>query len=63
MPEDAPSNQPQDVYKQQGEKPWLDWVDLPKLLNWKLHQPNYSSDITMAAALGKGIPLGLLAPS
>ena len=30
VPEDAPGNQLQDVYEQQGIKPQLDWASLPK---------------------------------
>ena len=30
VPENAPGNQLQDVYKQQGIKLWLDWAILPK---------------------------------
>ena len=30
VPEDAPENQLQDVYEQQGIKLWLDWASLPK---------------------------------
>ena len=47
--EDVPGNQLQDVYEQQGEKPWLAWVGLLELFDWKLYQPNYSLDITVAA--------------
>ena len=52
VPEDAPRNQLQDVYKCQGENPQLDWVGLPKLFGWKLHQPDNHSDIAVATVFG-----------
>ena len=68
VPKDAPGNWLQDVYKQQGKKPQLDWVDLPEPFDWKLYQPNCSFDSTVVAVLskrssGKSIPTGLLSLS
>ena len=40
VPEDASSNQLQDVYEQQGIKPQLDWASLPEPFNWTSDQPN-----------------------
>ena len=40
VPKDAPGNQLQDVYEQQGIKPWLDWASLPKPFDWRTDQPN-----------------------
>ena len=37
VPRDAPRNQLQAIYKQKGKKPWLDWADLPKPFDWKVH--------------------------
>ena len=53
VPEDAPGNQLQDVYKQQGMKPWLDWASLPKPFNWMTNQPNPQLDITVATVFGQ----------
>ena len=52
VPEDAPGNQLQDVYKQQGIKPWLDWASLPELFDWMTNQPNLQPDITVASVFG-----------
>ena len=52
VPEDAPGNQLQDVYEQQGIKPWLDWAHLPKLFDWTTNQPNPQPDITVASVFG-----------
>ena len=49
VPDDAPGNQLQDVYEQQGVKQWLDWADLPKPFNWKNEQPNPQPDVTVAS--------------
>ena len=46
VPDDAPGNQLQDVYKQQGVKLWLDWADLPKPFDWKNDQPDLQPDVT-----------------
>ena len=48
LPDYAPGNQLQDVYKQQSMKPWLDWASLPELFNWITNQPNPQPDITVA---------------
>ena len=32
VPKNAPGNQLQGFYEQQGKKPSLDWVDLPKVI-------------------------------
>ena len=49
MPKDAPGNQLQDVYKQEGIKLWLDWASLPKLFDWMTNQPNPQPDVTVAS--------------
>ena len=46
VPEDAPENQLQDVYEQQGLKPRLDWLSLPKPFNWMTNQPDLQLDVT-----------------
>ena len=51
VPENAPSNQLQDVYEQQGIKPWLDWASLPKPFNWMNNQPDLQLDIIIASSL------------
>ena len=53
VPADAPGNQLQDVYKQQGMKPWLDWACLPKPFDWMNNQPNLQPDITVATIFGQ----------
>ena len=53
VPKDAPENQLQDLYKQQGMKPWLDWASLPELFNWMTNQPNLHLDITVASVFGQ----------
>ena len=53
VPEDAPGNQLQDVYEQQGIKLWLDWADLPELFDWTTNQPNLQPDITVASVFGQ----------
>ena len=52
VPDDAPGNQLQDVYEQQGMKPRLDWADLPELFNWKNDQPDLHLDVTVASLFG-----------
>ena len=49
VPKDAPGNQLQDVYKQQGIKPWLDWASLPEPFNWMSDQCNPQPDVTVAS--------------
>ena len=49
VPDDAPGNQLQDVYEQQGVKPRLDWADLPEPFDWKNDQPNPQPDVTVAS--------------
>ena len=51
-PDDAPGNQLQDVYEQQGVKPRLDWADLPEPFDWKNVQPNPQPDVTVASIFG-----------
>ena len=46
-PGDATGNQLWDVYKKQGMKLQLAWVDLPELFGWKLPQPEGKPDITL----------------
>ena len=53
VPKDAPGNQLQDVYEQQGIKPRLDWADLPKLFDWTTNQPDPQPDITVASVFGQ----------
>ena len=53
VPKDAPGNQLQDVYKQQGMKPWLDWASLPELFDWMIKQPNLQPVITVASIFGQ----------
>ena len=53
MPEDAPGKQLQDAYEQQGLKPQLDWLDLPKPFDWMLPQPEGKLDIAIAAVFGR----------
>ena len=48
VPKDASGNQPQDVNKQQGMKPWLDWSSMPEPFNWMTNQPNLQLDFTIA---------------
>ena len=50
--EDAPGNQLPDFYEQQGMKPQVDWVDLPKPFDCILLQPEGKLDITVAAVYG-----------
>ena len=52
MPDDAPGNQLQDVYEQQGVKPRLDWADLPEPFDWKNVQPDPQLDVTVASIFG-----------
>ena len=53
VPEDAPGNQLQDIYKQQGVKLWLAWADLPKPYNWMTNQPDPQPDVTVASVFGQ----------
>ena len=53
VPEDAPDNQLQDVYEQQGIKPWLDWASLPKPFEWMSNQPDPQPDTTVAPVFGQ----------
>ena len=53
VPKDAPGNRLQDVYEQQGMKPWLDWAILLKLSNWMTNQPDLQPDITVATVFGQ----------
>ena len=46
---DAPGNQLQDIYKQQGIKPWLDCASLSEPFNWMSNQPDPQLDITVAS--------------
>ena len=48
MLEDAPGNQIQDVYKQQGMRLWLDQASLPKPFNKMTNHPDPQPDITVA---------------
>ena len=34
IPADAPSNQLEEVYMQQGARPQLDWLALPTQVDW-----------------------------
>ena len=52
MPKDAPGNQLQDVYEQQGMKLQLDWASLPKPFNWTTKQPDPQLDVTVASIFG-----------
>ena len=52
MPNDAPGNQLQDVYEQQGVKPRLDWAHLPEPFDWKNDQPDPQPDISVASIFG-----------
>ena len=52
MPEDAPGNQLQDVYEQQGIKLQLDWASLPEPFNWMTNQPDPQPDIKVASVFG-----------
>ena len=52
VPKDVPGNQLQDVYEQQGMKPWLDWASLPKPFNWMANQPDPQLDVTVATVFG-----------
>ena len=53
VPKDAPENQLQDVYKQQGMKSQLDWVSLPESFDWMTSQPDPQSDVTVAVIFGQ----------
>ena len=48
VPKDVPRNQLQDVYKQQGMKPQLDWASLPEPFNWITNQSDPQLDVTVA---------------
>ena len=49
VPKDAPGNQLQDIYKQQGIKLQIDWASLPELFDWMTNQPDPQQDITVAS--------------
>ena len=53
MPEDAPGNQLQDVYEQQGMKLRLDWVSLPEPFDWMANQYNPQLNIIVATIFGQ----------
>ena len=53
VPEDAPGNQIQNVYKQQGIKPQLNWASLPKPLDWMSNRPDPQPDVTVASLFGQ----------
>ena len=53
MPKDAPGNQVQDFYEQQGIKLQLDWARLPEPFDWITNQPNPQPDVTVASVFGQ----------
>ena len=55
----SPENQLQDVYEQQGNKQWLDWVGLPGLFNLKPHLLNSQPDSNVAAMFGQKYTVGI----
>ena len=53
VPKDAPGNQLQDIYKQQGNKPWLDWARLPEPFDLTTNQPKPQLHVTVALVFGQ----------